>query len=268
MRIVFLGDIVGAPGRQGVVSAIAKIREDHSPDFVIANAENIRSGSGITEELYRQLRDATIDGVTLGDHALRDRRAIPLVERKGEPILIPCNLPRRAPGKRFFKLEYRRDSGSTIPVYVITVLGRVFMNGPSDEPFGAIDRMIDELPVGDRIIIIEAHMEATSEKIALGHYLDGRVAAVIGSHTHVPTADARVLGQGTAFITDVGMCGPYDSVIGRLKEAVVSHMSTSLPSQFDVAEKDVRICGCVVEIDPASGKAVSIERIEYLHPSR
>lgn len=268
MRIIFLGDVVGAPGRQGVTRTIPRIRQERSPDLIVANGENIKHGSGITEELYRALRDGGVDGVTLGDHALRDRRIIPTLERADEPITIPFNLPARSPGQRILKLTPAAGEWQGTGVSVITVLGRVFMNGPSDEPFGAIERALEKCPStpgrARPIVIVEAHMEATAEKIALAHFLDGRVTAVVGSHTHVPTADARLLPKGTAYITDVGMCGPYDSVIGRDKDAVVTHMSAGLPTQFDVASGDVRVCGCQIDIDPLTGRAVAIERVEWI----
>lgn len=267
MRIIFLGDVVGAPGRQGVTKIIPRIREERSPDLILANAENIKHGSGITEDLYRTLREAGVDGVTLGDHALRDRRIVPVLERATEPIIIPFNLPARSPGQRVLKLSPAAGEWQGTAVTVVTLLGRVFMNCPADEPFGAIDRALEKVaaaPGASRpIVIVEVHMEATAEKIALGHHLDGRVTAVVGSHTHVPTADARLLPKGTAFITDVGMCGPYDSVIGRDKESVVTHMSAALPTQFDVASGDVRVCGCQIDVDPLTGRALSIERVEW-----
>lgn len=267
MRIIFLGDVVGAPGRRAVTLVAPALREELHPDLIIANGENIKNGSGITEDLYQRLREAGIDAVTLGDHALRDRRIIPFLESGAEPISIPCNLPTRAPGKRVIRVKPSHGAHAGVPVTIITVLGRVFMNFPADEPFGAVERMIAAHASPGGITIVEMHAEATSEKAAVAYALDGRVAAVVGTHTHVPTADARLLPKGTAFITDLGMCGPYDSIIGREVDPVVTHFSTALPTQFEVASKDARVCGCLIDIDPATGRAVSIERVERRVPA-
>jgi metallophosphoesterase (TIGR00282 family) len=260
MTLAFLGDVVGAPGRLAVQQHIATLRREYTPDAVIANGENIRNGSGITPDLYRSLRDAGVDAVTLGDHCFRDQRIAPVLEAPEEPIARPANLAAKAPGKRWIRIPAAglrpRD------VFVVTVLGRIFFPLAADDPFAAVDAVLAELPERRPVVLVEAHMEATSEKAALAHHLDGRVAAVVGSHTHVPTADARVLRGGTAFITDVGMCGPYDSVIGRDAAMVVRHMTTGLPVQYEVAAGDVRLCGVVVDVSPDTGLARGIRRVE------
>lgn len=260
MTLVFLGDIVGAPGRLALQRHLAAVRERYTPAAVIANGENIRNGSGITPELYRGLRQAGVDAVTLGDHCYRDPKIVPLLEDPAEPIARPANLSARAPGKRWIRIP--EGPGRERNIYVATVLGRIFFPLPADDPFACADDVLSEIPERHPVVVVEAHMEATSEKAALAFHLDGRVAAVLGTHTHVPTADGRCLRGGTAFQTDVGMCGPYESVIGRDASLVVRHMTSALPAQFEVASGDVRICGAVVEVDPATGLAKRIERLE------
>lgn len=261
MTLVFLGDVVGAPGRQALQRHLATLRERYTPAAVIANGENIRNGSGITPELFRSLREAGVDAVTLGDHCFRDLKIISTLDNAAEPIARPANLAQRSPGKRLIRLP--ACEGRPRDIWIFTVLGRIFFPMPAGDPFACADEMLASIPERQPIVIVEAHMEATSEKAALAHHLDGRVAAVLGSHTHVPTSDERLLRGGTAFQTDVGMCGPYDSVIGRDASMVVKHMTSGLPVQFEVATGDVRICGALVEVNLDSGLAHRIERIEW-----
>lgn len=262
MTLVFLGDIVGAPGRLALQRHLGAVRERYTPAAIIANGENIRNGSGITPELYRALRQAGVDAVTLGDHCYRDAKIVPVLEDPSEPIARPANLSARAPGKRWIRIP--EGEGRERNIYVATVLGRIFFPLPADDPFACADEVLSEIPERRPIVVVEAHMEATSEKAALAYHLDGRVTAVLGTHTHVPTADGRCLRGGTAFQTDLGMCGPYDSVIGRESALVVRHMTSALPTQFEVASGDVRLCGAVVEVDTATGLATRIERLEVL----
>lgn len=259
LTVAFLGDINGSPGRKVLSQRLGDLVEEHAPDILVANGENIRSGSGITPQLYEWLRSNGIDVVTLGDHVYRDQRILPQLEDPSEPIARPANLSPAAAGKRMSQVSLP-DGGV---LWVATLLGRVFFPLPANDPFQCADELLAEIPAKTRIVIIEAHMEATSEKIALAHHLDGRVAAVIGTHTHVPTADARVLAGGTAFITDVGMCGPYDSVIGRTKKAVLRHMRTGMHAPFDMASGSESMCGCVIKIRRETGLAISIERVQY-----
>jgi hypothetical protein len=259
--VAFLGDIFGAPGRQVVQQQLPALRAAHHPDIVIANAENARSGSGLSPDLYEKIRSYGIDAITLGDHAYREPRIVSVLENPNEPIARPANLSARAVGRAYTRIEPSGDR--TRSVFLITVLGRVFFNLPADDPFSTIDTVLAALPERDPIVIVEAHMEATSEKAALAHYLDGRVAAVVGTHTHVPTADARVLPGGTGFITDIGMCGPYSSIIGRDPRGVVHHMTTGMYTRFDVGSGDEMMCGALIQIDPQRGRTVSIERLEY-----
>ncbi len=260
LSIAFFGDCVGAPGRQALQQGIAALRAQVPSAAVIVNGENVKNGSGITPDLYRALRQLGADAVTLGDHAFRDGKISTVLEDPSEPILRPANLSQKAPGKRWIRIP--EGHGRPRAVFVVTVLGRVFFNLPADDPFACVDRVLAELPEPDPIVVVEAHMEATSEKAALAHYLDGRVAAVIGTHTHVPTADARVMPRGTAFITDVGMCGPYASIIGRDPVGVLRAMTTGVHTPFEMGSGDLRACGCLIEMDVVSRGAVSITRLE------
>ena len=257
MRIVMIGDIVGKPGRRVVQQQMPEIHRRYEPDFVIANAENIAGGSGITPPLHQRLMSYGIDGVTLGDHVYRQREILPTL-RDDPRISRPANLPGAAVGRRWIELT-AKDGRKLI---VVTLLGRLFMGGAAaDDPFAAADALLAQFP-RDATILLEIHAEATSEKVAMGHYLDGRVAAIVGTHTHIPTADAKVLAGGTAYITDLGMTGPYDSVLGRRKDRVLQYMTTAMPAAFDVAEGDPRLCGVFIETDDATGRAIRCERVE------
>jgi hypothetical protein len=261
VTVAFLGDIFATPGRHVVAQQIPSLRSEHRPDIVIANAENAAHGLGLSPALYRKIRASGVDAVTLGDHAFREASIVAVLQDAAEPISRPANFPSAAAGREWIRLP---PSGTrTKSVFVITVLGRLFMRVPADDPFAAVDRLLAILPESDPVVIVEAHMEATSEKAALAHHLDGRVAAVVGTHTHVPTADARILAGGTAFITDLGMCGPYDSVIGREKGSVVRHMTTGMYHPFGIGDGGEAMCGAVIDIDERSGRASHIERIEY-----
>lgn len=261
LTIAFLGDIVGAPGRMAVQQQLPRLRAEHGVDLVIANAENARAGSGLSPELYKKLRGYGIDAITLGDHVYRDAKIAAILEQPSEPIARPANLASKAVGQPLIRVATSADLGGSL--FVVTVLGRLFMSLPADDPFACVDRMLASLPQQNAIVIVEAHMEATSEKIALGQYLDGRVAAVIGSHTHVPTADARILRGGTAFITDVGMCGPYESIIGRDPAAVLRFMTTGFPARFEVGTGGEMLSGAVIKIDPKTRLARSINLVQY-----
>ena len=257
MRILAIGDIVGRPGRQVVQQKLPAFVRQREIDLVIANAENIAGGSGITPNLFHKIRSYGVDVVTLGDHALR-RGEIAATLGSSERIVRPANLSALAPGKSFTVVT----SAKGVQVAVFAVLGRIFMTLPSDDPFAACDRVLKDVAPQVKIRICDCHCEASSEKIALGHYLDGRCSLVFGTHTHIPTADAKVTPAGTAYISDVGMTGPYDSVLGRRKDRVIHHMTTALPTPFDVATHDIRLCGVLADVDETTGKATSIERIE------
>jgi len=256
LKVMMLGDIVGSPGRRVVQQQLPDLRAEHEPDLIIANAENIAGGSGVTPQLIERLRSYGVDAITLGDHIYRNDKIMPELA-SATHIVRPANLPDAALGRTTMLLE----AGHGEKLCVISVLGRLFMNGPlANDPFATVDELLRRVPA-DAAVIVEIHAEATSEKIALAHHLDGRVAAVVGTHTHVPTADARILPGGTAFQTDLGMCGPYDSVIGRRKDRVLHFMTTGMPARFEVAEGDPRLCGVIIEIGH-NRKAKRIERIE------
>jgi 2',3'-cyclic-nucleotide 2'-phosphodiesterase len=255
MRILFIGDIVGTPGVQFVRRAVPLMRTREGLDFVVANAENASGGSGMYPSTLRQLKAAGIDAFTMGDHIYKKADLISAIEA-GEPVLKPANLPAAAPGRDHVIVH---SKGGTA-VAVVCLLGRTYMR-PVDCPFQAIDRVLARLPPDVRCILVDAHAEATADKYLLAHHLKGRVSAVLGTHTHVQTADERVLPEGTAFICDVGMTGPYDGILGRRADRVLSTTITFVPSPFDVATGDVRLGGAIVEIDEATGKARTIRRV-------
>ncbi len=264
LTVAFLGDIFGSPGRAVVQKRLPVLRAEHRPDVVIANAENAKSGSGLTPELYRKIRGYGIDAITLGDHVFRDRSIVEMLEARDEPIARPANLSAAAPGKAFIRLASDVGGGRrTRDVFIVTVLGRIFMSLPADDPFVAVDRILSQLPDPKPLVIVEAHMEATSEKAALAHYLDGRVALVVGTHTHVPTADERILPNGTGFITDLGMCGPHASIIGRDPQGVLRHMTTGVYTPFEVGHGGEAMCGVVATLDEGTGSCRAIQRVRY-----
>jgi metallophosphoesterase (TIGR00282 family) len=257
MRLLFIGDIVGTPGVTFVRRALPVMIAREGIDLVIANAENAANGSGLTPNLYRRLREAGVDLVTLGDHVYKKAEIIATLETD-EHICKPANFPPDAPGREF-AVATARD-GSTVAA--LCVLGRTFMR-PVDCPFRAADRVLTALAGQTRCIVVDVHAEATADKYLLGHYLKGRVSAVLGTHTHVPTADEQILPGGTAFISDVGMTGPYDSILGRRIDRVLSTTLTFVPSAFDVASDDPRLAGAVVDVDPATGQSQAIRRIRW-----
>ncbi|HWE94730.1 MAG TPA: TIGR00282 family metallophosphoesterase [Tepidisphaeraceae bacterium] len=257
IRILCLGDIVGRPGRQVVHQRLPELVRQHKVDLVIANAENIAGGSGITQNLFHKIRSYGIDVVTLGDHVYKKLDIAPTLQTS-ERIVRPANLAASAAGRTFTVVT----TNNGVSVGVFCLLGRIFMNLPSDDPFAAADRVLSQIPRHVNVVVCDMHAEATSEKVAMGHWLDGRTSLVFGTHTHIPTADAKILAQGTGYISDLGMCGPYDSVLGRRKDRVVKFMTTNMPQSFDVATGDVRLCGVLAEIDPDTGRTLSIERIE------
>jgi metallophosphoesterase (TIGR00282 family) len=255
MRILFIGDVVGKPGRRAVATLVPRLREERGIDFVMANGENSAHGAGLTAATVEALLSSGVEVITSGDHVWDQKETAALIEQ--EPRLLrPLNYPASAPGR-----------GATVvacaggqAVGVINLIGRVFM-APVDCPFRAAEAEVARMRQQTRMIIVDLHAEATSEKIAMGRFLDGRVSAVIGTHTHVATADEQVLPKGTAYISDVGMCGPHDSVLGRDTEAVVRRFLTQMPQRLEVAEGGVALCGVVVEVDGNTGRARSIERI-------
>lgn len=256
MKLLCIGDVVGAPGRKAVRELLPELRREFDIDVVIVNAENAAGGSGLTVETADDLLQQPVDMLTGGNHTWRYREVLGLLDRDPR-ILRPLNYPEGTPGRGFGFCESRAG----IKVGVINLQGRVFMD-PLPSPFEAADRAVDELKaVGCQVIVVDVHAEATSEKRALGWYLDGRVSVVYGTHTHVATADEEILPGGTGYLTDLGMTGPYDSVIGVKKEQILERFLTMRPTSFGVAKHDVRLCGIVVEVDETTGRARHIERV-------
>ena len=253
MKIMMIGDVVGSPGRKIFEREVPRLRKERGIGAVVVNAENCAAGSGITAALSKSFFDAGADVITLGDHTWGQKEfagQIGALER----VVRPVNFPAECPGRGWCLV--------TMPTFrfaLVNVQGRVFMN-PVDCPFKAMDRALNEIPK-DVPVFVDFHAEATSEKITLGHYLDGRVTAIVGTHTHVQTSDAMLLPKGTAYLTDLGMTGPYISSIGRDLKPVTRRFVTGMPSRFDVAEGPCVLEGAIVEFDPATGKALSIETV-------
>jgi len=253
LKLLFIGDVVGRPGREIIAERLLRLRNELGLDFVIANGENAAAGAGLTGAVARTMLDAGVDALTLGDH-IWDQKGFEAEIAGLERVCRPANLPSACPGRDHIILE---KDGFRLAIF--TVLGRQYLGMKSECPFLASDRMLGQLASRADAVFVEIHAEATSEKQALGWYLDGRAAAVVGTHTHVPTADASVLPKGTAFLCDAGMTGPYLSVLGRLIEPVVAKFLDGMPRRFPVAEGDVRLSGVVVEYDPAAKRAVRCE---------
>lgn len=255
LRILFLGDVFGEPGRRAVAELLPVLKERFQADFIIINGENAAGGRGLTPKLCIGLLRAGATVVTLGDHCWDQHEIVDYMET--EPRLLrPLNFPPGSPGQGSIVLE--TDKGK---VAVVNAMGRTFMNPPIENPFLALDREVTGLRAETPVIFLDFHCEATSEKIAMGRYLDGRVSAVIGTHTHVQTADETIFPGGTAYLTDAGMCGPMESVIGSRIEPVLQRFLTAMPVRFSVASGPVLVCGVCVEVDPATGRALSIVRI-------
>ena len=256
MNVLIIGDIVGRPGRAVVKQQLGQLRRQLQVQLCVANAENAAGGSGLTPALAGELFSSGVDCLTMGDHVFRRKELLSYLQ-VAKRLLRPANFPPETPGRGWTVLE--TDAG--VPVAVINLLGRVFMN-PIECPFHAVDDILGQLPAEVKVILVDMHAEATSEKVALGWYLDGRVSAVVGTHTHVATADGRVLPGGTAYITDIGMTGPYESVLGVRTDRVLRSIITRVPASFEVAKGDVRLSGGLIAVDEESGKASAIERIE------
>ncbi|HEV7281187.1 MAG TPA: TIGR00282 family metallophosphoesterase [Pirellulaceae bacterium] len=255
MRVLMIGDIVGKPGCDAICVLVPRIREERGIDFVIANGENAEGGSGISTVIAKEMLKAGVDCITLGDHVYRRADVIPFLQRS-DRILKPANLSPDSPGRGWTLLE----TAGGVPIGVGSLLGRLYMK-PVDCPFRAADAILNELTPRAKLIFFDYHAEATGEKQALGRYLDGRATAVLGTHTHVATADEQILPGGTGFQCDVGMTGPFASVLGRRVEPVVQFAITQTPRPFPVACDDVRLCGTIVEASPETGKAIWLERI-------
>jgi metallophosphoesterase (TIGR00282 family) len=256
VKILFIGDIVGHPGRNAVKALLPGLRHQHGLDVIIANGENSAGGSGITPDIAGELFDCGVDAITTGDH-LWDQREVMELLQKEERFLRPLNYPPGTPGRGSTILKIR----DLPPVAVMDVQGRTFMQPPLENPFLLAADEVKRLRERTKIIFVDFHAEATSEKIAFGRFLDGQVSAVVGTHTHVQTADEQILPRGTAYLTDAGFTGPHDGCLGREIEPVIKKFLTGMPQRFDVARNRVLLNGAMIEIDVATGKAVKIQRV-------
>ncbi|MBI2335922.1 MAG: TIGR00282 family metallophosphoesterase [Deltaproteobacteria bacterium] len=255
MRILFSGDVFGEVGRKAIAKQVPYYRQNHKVDFVIVNGENASGGVGISRKDCQFLLTCGVDVITGGNHSFKQKDIITHIEQ--EPRLLrPANFPKKTPGRGYVI----REVYAGVKIAVVSLLCKLFME-QSSSPFEEIDKILANLQGQAEIIFVDVHGEATSEKRALGWYLDGKVAAVIGTHTHVPTADEEVLPKGTAYLTDAGMTGPYDSVIGIKKELAIRRFTEGVPVKFEPATQDVRFSGVMIDIDESSGKANKIQRI-------
>lgn len=255
MNLLFIGDVVGSPGRDMVKEYVPKIKEKYRPNFTIINGENAAGGRGITEKIYREFLGSGAQAVTLGNHSWDNKEIFEFIE-SAKNMVRPANFPEGTPGKglAFFKVN-------DLEVAVINLQGRTFMP-PLDCPFKKADELVEKAQERTPFIFVDFHAEATSEKQAMGWYLDGRVSAVVGTHTHVQTADSRILPGGTGYLTDVGMTGPYDGILGMEREAVITKFLTSLPVRFEVPKAGrTQLSGVYMELDRKTGKTKKMERI-------
>jgi hypothetical protein len=255
MRILFVGDVVGRPGRDALERRLRTLRADRDIDICFVNGENAADGIGITPRLAEQLLAAGADAITLGNHTWRRTEIAPYLGTSSR-IVRPANFPAAAPGRGLAIVPSRDGT----PVGVINVLGSLFLE-PARSMWELVDELVDEAHRATQVVVVDVHAEATSEKVALAHWLDGRVTAVLGTHTHVQTADARILPGGTAAMTDVGMTGPHDSVIGVETELAIRRMRTGMPVRFETAHGGVRLEGAIVDCDAATGRATAIEPV-------
>ncbi|WP_163536860.1 TIGR00282 family metallophosphoesterase [Gracilibacillus sp. YIM 98692] len=256
MKILFIGDIVGSPGRDMVQTYLSKLKKKYQPHVTIINGENAAAGKGITEKIYKNLLDWGAQAITMGNHTWDKKEIFHFID-DATYIVRPGNLPPDTPGN---EIIYVKSNGKEIAV--LNLLGRTFMQ-PVDDPFRKVDQLIQEAKKRTNIIFVDFHAEATSEKQAFGWYLDGKVSAVVGTHTHVQTADNRILPKGTSYISDVGMTGPYDGILGMERESVIKKFLTGLPVRFEVPKQGrTQLSGVLIDIDPANGMSKSIEKIQ------
>ncbi len=261
MKVLMIGDVVARPGRVAVLERIQDLREQHAIDLAVMNAENVAGGFSITPQIADELFAAGIDVMTSGNHIFDKREVIPYIERQGR-LLRPANYPPGTPGRGMWVGEVRGT-----PVAVISLMGRVFMPPTHDDPFRAAAELLSTLDDDVRVRLVDIHAEATSEKTAMGWYLDGRVSAVVGTHTHFQTADERVLPGGTAYLTDLGMTGSYSGVIGMERHDVIARFTSPTQRRAEHSKGDVQICAAVIDIDEASGRAREITRLSLKHES-
>jgi 2',3'-cyclic-nucleotide 2'-phosphodiesterase len=255
INILCIGDIVGRPGRRIIADKLKSLIKELEIDCVIANAENAAGGSGLTPQIYEKLVRSGVNLITLGDHTYRKRDIIPTLET-ADNIVRPANMSERAAGKNF--AVYKTSKGPSVAV--LALIGRLFMK-PADCPYNTADRILPQITQKADIIIVDFHAEATSEKVAMGYHLDGRVSACFGTHTHIVTADEKILPHGTAYITDIGMTGPHDSVLGRSVENVLKSFRTQMPFPFEIASGDVKLNGVLITVDSNTKKAERILRV-------
>ena len=258
MKVIIIGDVVGKPGRKILTEALKKLRERHEAEFVVANVENAAEGAGVVPKVGDEILAAGVDVMTSGNHIFDKKEAIPYIAKQSK-LLRPANYPPNTPGKGMWTGEIRG-----VKTAVLNLMGRVFMP-PSDDPFRVADALLASLPPDTTVRIVDMHAEATSEKVAMGWYLDGRVSAVVGTHTHVQTADERILPQGTAYLTDIGMTGSYSGVIGMNKTDVIARFTSAVAKRAEHSTGEVRICATVIDVDQESGRAREIVRLNLSH---
>ena len=258
MKLLLIGDVVGKPGRAALLDRLQDLKEQHGIDFTVMNAENVAGGFSITPAIADLLLSSGIDVMTSGNHIFDKHEVIDYIKKQPR-LLRPANYPPQTPGNGMWIGE-----AGGVRVSVINLLGRVFMQ-PADDPFRIANEWLASLPDEVRVRVVDMHAEATSEKVAMGWFLDGRVSAVYGTHTHVQTADERILHEGTAYITDLGMTGSYGGVIGMKKGDIINRFTSPIHRKPDHAKSEVRICGAVVDVDEGTGRARSIERLNLVH---
>ncbi len=257
MKILIIGDVVGSPGRGIMKKALPAVFRKHDVDYCIANVENAAGGFGVTRDVCDEFRAMGVDCMTSGNHIWDKKEIIPLMGQITD-LLRPANYPAGQPG-RWSHVGKGKDS--KVPVATLNLSGRVFMQGAMNDPFSTGRAEVERLKAEAPIVIVDMHGEATSEKMALAYYLDGLATAVVGTHTHVPTCDHRILPKGTAYCSDIGMTGPYDSVIGVEKDPIIQRFLTAMPTRFETAKGDPRLAAVVVDADPATGRALGIDRM-------
>ncbi len=257
MNILMIGDVVGNPGRTILKKALPAVFRKHEIDYCVANVENAAGGFGVTKEVCDEILDLGVDCLTSGNHIWDKKEILGVVDLIPQ-LLRPLNYPARQPGRGSHVGKGKR---SGVPVATLNLSGRVFMNGAIDDPFELGRREIERLRKEAKVVLVDMHGEASSEKTAIAHYFDGLASAVVGTHTHVPTCDHRILAGGTAYCTDLGMTGPYDSVIGVEKDMVIHRFLTALPGRFETAKGDPRFAAAVIDVDPETGRARAIDRM-------
>ena len=258
MKILVVGDIVGGPGRMAMARVATRYKAEGRADVVVANAENSAAGRGITGALAEELAAGGADALTMGDHVWDQKEAAAYFDRETR-IVRALNLPPGVPGKGAISIQTKAG-----PLALVQLMGRTFMNASADCPFRTMDDWLKKHAAQYKLILVDMHAEATSEKVAMGKFLDGRVTAVLGTHTHIQTADEAVTAKGTAYLTDLGMTGPCDSDISRTTDAILTRFLTGMPTKFEIASGDVRLHGALLTVDPATGKALKIKRVEEI----